>query len=79
YFYREPKPFSGGELLIYDTQIFNSSYYKADSFQAIEPRNNSIVFFPSQCYHEVLPVTCVSQAFADSRFTINGWVRREES
>jgi Rps23 Pro-64 3,4-dihydroxylase Tpa1-like proline 4-hydroxylase len=79
YFYREPKPFSGGELLIYDTKIINSSYYKSESFKSIKPRNNSIVFFPSQCYHEVLPVTCVSQAFADSRFTINGWIRREES
>ncbi|WP_333783600.1 hypothetical protein [Nostoc sp. 'Peltigera malacea cyanobiont' DB3992] len=26
--------------------------------------------------HEVLPVNCPSQAFGDSRFTINGWVRR---
>lgn len=79
YFYREPKPFSGGELLLYDRTIYNSSYYPSDSFHTIEPRNNSIVFFLSQCYHEVLPVTCVSQAFADSRFTINGWVRRDES
>lgn len=79
YFYREPKPFSGGELAIYDRKIINSTDYPSDSFQTIEPRNNSIVFFPSNCYHEVLPVTCVSHAFADSRFTINGWVRREES
>ncbi|MGA9381687.1 MAG: 2OG-Fe(II) oxygenase [Phormidium sp.] len=79
YFYREPKPFSGGELLIYNRQILNPSHYPSDNFQTIVPRNNSIVFFPSICYHEVLPVTCVSQAFADSRFTINGWVRREEN
>lgn len=79
YFYREPKPFSGGELLIYDREIFNSSEYASNSFQTIEPRNNSIVFFPSNCHHEVLPVTCVSKAFVDSRFTINGWVRREEN
>jgi Rps23 Pro-64 3,4-dihydroxylase Tpa1-like proline 4-hydroxylase len=26
--------------------------------------------------HEVLRVSCPSQAFADSRFTINGWVRK---
>jgi len=79
YFYREPKPFSGGELVIYDRTILNSSSYPSESFQTIEPRNNSIVFFPSQCYHEVLPVNCVSKAFADSRFTINGWVRQEEN
>jgi Rps23 Pro-64 3,4-dihydroxylase Tpa1-like proline 4-hydroxylase len=26
--------------------------------------------------HEVLRVSCPSKAFADSRFTINGWVRK---
>ncbi|MFB2836965.1 2OG-Fe(II) oxygenase [Floridanema evergladense] len=76
YFYREPKPFSGGQLIIYDRKTLNSTWYPSESYHTIEPRNNSIVFFPSQCYHEVLPVTCVSKAFADSRFTINGWVRR---
>jgi len=77
YFYREPKPFSGGELIIYDSKIENNFYVQADSFKTVEPRNNSIVFFPSRYLHEVLPVSCPSKAFADSRFTINGWVRRQ--
>ncbi|HEY9666576.1 MAG TPA: 2OG-Fe(II) oxygenase [Coleofasciculaceae cyanobacterium] len=77
YFYREPKPFSGGELLIYDSKLENNFYVKADSSHRVEPRNNSIVFFLSRYLHEVLPVHCPSQAFADSRFTINGWIRRE--
>jgi SM-20-related protein len=76
YFYKEPKAFSGGELLLYDSTIENNFYVKADSFQTVEPRNNSIVFFPSHYMHEVLPVSCPKRAFADSRFTINGWVRR---
>jgi SM-20-related protein len=76
YFYREPKPFVGGELRLYDSKIENNFYVAADSFNLIEPRNNSIVFFPSRCMHEVLPVSCPSKAFADSRFTINGWIRR---
>ncbi len=76
YFYREPKSFSGGELLIYDGKIENDCYVKAESFKTVEPRNNSIVFFPSGYIHEVLLVSCPSKAFADSRFTINGWVRR---
>ena len=76
YFYREPKAFSGGELLIYDSRVENNYLVQAESFQAIEPLNNSIVFFPSRYMHEVLPVRCPSKAFADSRFTINGWVRR---
>lgn len=76
YFYREPKPFSGGELRLYDSKIENNYYAKAESFKTVEPRNNSIVFFLSRYMHEVLPVSCPSKAFADSRFTINGWVRR---
>lgn len=75
YFYREPKPFSRGELLIYDTKFENNRYVIAESFKTVEPRNNSIVFFTSRYLHEVLPVSCPSKVFADSRFTINGWVR----
>lgn len=75
YFYAEPKPFTGGELVIYDAQIKNNYYVKADSSKIVDPRNNSIVFFLSRCHHEVLPVNCPSQDFADSRFTINGWIR----
>ncbi|HEY9697713.1 MAG TPA: 2OG-Fe(II) oxygenase [Trichocoleus sp.] len=76
YFYREPKPFSGGELLIYDSRVENNYLVHAESFQTIEPINNSIVFFPSGYMHEVLPIRCPSRAFADSRFTVNGWIRR---
>ncbi|MFN6460424.1 MAG: 2OG-Fe(II) oxygenase [Nostoc sp. DedVER02] len=76
YFYREPKSFSGGELLIYDSTIENNVYINAETFKTVEPRNNSIIFFLSRYMHEVLPVNCPSQAFGDSRFTINGWVRR---
>jgi Rps23 Pro-64 3,4-dihydroxylase Tpa1-like proline 4-hydroxylase len=76
YFHQEPKQFSGGELLIYDSKIENNHYVKAESFKTIEPRNNSIVFLLSRYLHEVLPVSCPSKAFANSRFTINGWVRR---
>lgn len=76
YFYREPKAFSGGELVIYDSQVKNGYYVQADTFKTVEPRNNSIVFFLSRYMHEVLPIVCPSKDFADSRFTINGWVRR---
>lgn len=76
YFYREPKGFSGGELRLYDTKIENNYYVAAETFRDIEPRNNSVIFFLSRYMHEVLPVRCPSKAFADSRFTINGWVRR---
>ncbi|GAB4368902.1 MAG: hypothetical protein Kow00121_08390 [Elainellaceae cyanobacterium] len=76
YFYQEPKAFSGGELVIYDSKIENNYYVKADTYKQVEPLNNSIVFFLSRYMHEVLPIHCPSQQFADSRFTINGWIRR---
>jgi SM-20-related protein len=76
YFNREPKGFSGGNLKIYDEKIENNFYVAAESFHIVEPRNNSIVFFLSRYHHEVLPVSCPSRDFADSRFTINGWIRR---
>ncbi|WAL58088.1 2OG-Fe(II) oxygenase [Thermocoleostomius sinensis] len=76
YFYREPKAFSGGELVIYDSKVENNFYVRADTSKIVQPLNNSIVFFLSRYLHEVLPVDCPSQQFADSRFTINGWIRR---
>ncbi len=76
YFYREPKPFTGGELRMYNNKIENHYWTRGEGFITIEPRNNSIVFFFSGYEHEVLPVHCPSRAFADSRFTINGWMSR---
>ncbi len=76
YFYREPKGFSGGELRLYDSKIEDGFYQCANTFHEIEPEHNSIIFFQSHAMHEVMPVHCPSQAFADSRFTINGWIRR---
>jgi Rps23 Pro-64 3,4-dihydroxylase Tpa1-like proline 4-hydroxylase len=76
YFNRQPKSFSGGELLIYDSKIENNFYVGASSYQTVQPLHNSIVFFLSRYMHEVLTVNCPSKYFANSRFTINGWVRR---
>jgi len=76
YFFREPKPFSGGALRLYDTQLDRNSAVTAGQYQTIHPVQNQIVFFPSDCLHEVLPVKCPSRKFDDSRFTVNGWVHR---
>lgn len=39
----------------------------------IAPCNNSIVVFPSDVPHEVLPVVC-GDGFMAARFTVNGWI-----
>jgi Rps23 Pro-64 3,4-dihydroxylase Tpa1-like proline 4-hydroxylase len=76
YFNRQPKGFSGGELRVYDDVIRNGKLARTDSFQVVEPRHNSIVFFQAAIMHEVMPVAVPSREFRDSRFTVNGWVHR---
>jgi SM-20-related protein len=75
YFFREPKGFDGGALRVYDTQVDRNGNVSAGEFQTVYPSQNQIVFFPGNCLHEVLPVYS-SGDFADSRFTINGWVHQ---
>ncbi len=65
YLHRRPRGFEGGSLVIYDERRRP---------HAVEPEHNSAVFFPSHLIHEVLPVTCRSRAFVDSRFAINVWI-----
>ena len=76
YFHNEPKAFTGGEFRLYGSRVENGVSHCGEPAGDIAPRNNSILFFPSHCHHEVLPVRCPSQAFAAGRFTINGWIRR---
>jgi SM-20-related protein len=76
FFHREPRQFEGGELRIHDARLAEGNYVSEGSYQTIAPRQNQIVFFPCQLMHEITPVNCSSQRFADSRFTMNGWLRR---
>jgi len=75
YYSREPRPFEGGELRVYDDLLRNGRLARHDTFQTIVPEPNSIVFFHARVMHEVTEVRVPSRAFGDSRFTVNGWVR----
>ncbi len=78
YFCRQPQPFSGGQLRIYDTSL--DGVHRTGMFSAIEPIDNSAVFFRSRhALHEVMKVHCPSNAFGDGRFTINGWVHTADT
>ena len=66
FFHREPRRFHGGELRLYDS---------TGGYRSIVPEQNQIVFFPCSAMHEITPVDCPSGLFADSRFTVNGWLR----
>ena len=76
FFHREPRQFEGGELRIHDSSLQDGLYVSDGSYQSIVPRQNQIIFFPCELLHEITPVNCASQQFADSRFTVNGWLRR---
>jgi Rps23 Pro-64 3,4-dihydroxylase Tpa1-like proline 4-hydroxylase len=70
FFHREPHQFDGGELRIYDPAPENKSY------QTIVSQQNQIVFFRCSVMHGITPVECPSKVFADSRFTVNGWLHK---
>jgi SM-20-related protein len=70
YFYREPKAFTGGQLRIYSMDCEGADKV----FAAVEPAQNTLAVFPSFAPHQVMPVSCPSQDFADSRFAVNCWL-----
>jgi Rps23 Pro-64 3,4-dihydroxylase Tpa1-like proline 4-hydroxylase len=80
FFHREPRQFEGGELRLHDSpgdeRPVGPGSYQTGSYQSIVPQQNQIVFFPCSVLHEITPVECSSRAFADSRFTLNGWLHK---
>jgi len=76
FFHHEPRRFEGGELRIHDSRREGDHHVAAGSYQTIAPQQNQIVFFPSSLLHEITTVKCPSGLFADSRFTLNGWLHR---
>lgn len=75
YLHKTPRPFSGGDLLIYSGSPGTDPSRKDMATIAVPPRNNSLVAFVSNTTHEVDVVRCPSGAFGDSRFTVNGWMQ----
>ncbi len=78
FFHREPRHFSGGELRIYETRLIGDQLVPSDKSHILSPRQDTIVFFPSRNEHEILPVRVPSRTFSDSRFTVNGWIHRQD-
>lgn len=72
YFHREPKGFSGGDL-----RIWSFAGGANRGFIDFSPLDNLLVVFPSFAAHEVLPISCPTMEFADSRFAVNCWAHCE--
>jgi SM-20-related protein len=76
YCHREPRAFSGGELRVFGMFEDADDPAARERAQSITPQQNAVVFFPSNYLHEVMPVSCPSRRFDDSRLTYNGWLHR---
>jgi SM-20-related protein len=76
FFHREPRPFSGGELVLYEPEAGTQDDSAGKVHRRLVPEQNSIIFFQSSTLHEILPVHCQTTDFEDSRFTMNGWLHR---
>jgi Rps23 Pro-64 3,4-dihydroxylase Tpa1-like proline 4-hydroxylase len=70
YLNRQPRGFAGGALRLY--AIGGDEIRFVD----VEPAHNSLVVFPAWAPHEVMPVSCPSGAFMDSRFAVNCWLHK---
>ena len=69
YFHRDPRPFSGGDLLLYDTDV-ETGRCGGPEFSRVEPASRSIVFYPGHYVHEVTPVACEMDDFAAARLSV---------
>lgn len=78
YFNRQPRAFTGGGLALFDS-LSDGSAFEAQAYSLVEPADNMLILFPSSFWHEVQRVDCASGAYADSRFTLNGWIGVEKT
>ena len=77
FFHRAPHAFSGGDLLLYDTDVETGDYDRF-AFSRIVPASNSLLVLPTSCYHEVAQVTSRSNALADARLSATVLLRGRE-
>lgn len=74
YFHRQPRRFTGGDLLLFDAAGHAQSGGEEFSFTRIDPVHNSLVFFQSNRLHTVTRIECPSADLLDGRWTVNGWL-----
>ena len=77
FLHRDSLAFSGGDLLLYDTDV-EAGYYDRFAFSRIAPASNSLVVLPTSCYHEVTEVASRSNALADVRLSATVVLRGRE-
>lgn len=79
YFFRQPRPFSGGGLRLYDDLECDGRRQPTDSYREFEPVSNRLLVFRSTAYHELMRIRCPSRLFSDSRFAVTNWILSSKS
>jgi Rps23 Pro-64 3,4-dihydroxylase Tpa1-like proline 4-hydroxylase len=73
YLHREPRKFTGGDLLLHDETG------QLPGFSRIDPQHNSMILFPCSALHEVTPVQAPAGEILDGRITVHGWLHSGDS
>lgn len=74
WFFKEPKKFSGGQLGISNSPIWDGNIVKegGEHIKEIEPENNMAIVFSSAVPHSVIPAYCKDSEY--SRYSANIWI-----
>jgi hypothetical protein len=80
YFHLQPKPYAGGDLILFDsTRLREDHRFDDGTFTRYIPADNQLVIFPSSFFHGVTPVELLRPDFECdfkcNRFAISGHVR----
>ena len=70
YFHKEPRSFQGGDIIFYDGD---------EVVGQVTPISGMLIVFSASTSHEVSTVQVPTQAFADSRFALTGFVSEPPS
>jgi Rps23 Pro-64 3,4-dihydroxylase Tpa1-like proline 4-hydroxylase len=71
--YEEPKKFSGGDLILFDTNV-KENIYQGGEFTKINIKNNALIVYPSDYYHQITKVHCPGVDFIQGRFAVAGHI-----
>jgi predicted 2-oxoglutarate/Fe(II)-dependent dioxygenase YbiX len=77
FFHLEPQLFTGGDLLLYDSDPEADQYWQ-HRYTRVVPRPNTLVCFPSGYYHEVTTVQETSGDLLAGRLAVNGHLHQAE-
>lgn len=73
YLCRQPKSFSGGDLLLYDTDTEKRQFQSAQ-FTRVKHTDNCLLLFPSAYFHQITRVSCPTNEFDLGRFAVAGLI-----